>query len=104
GLAVHDSRRQAFDLIEILGVYRPFAVDRRTERIHYTPDHRVANWNGHDARRAPHLIPFADMRVVAEQHSAHLVFFQVHGDARDIMRELDQLARHDFLHAMNTLS
>ena len=39
--------------------------------------------------------------IIAQQHRAHLVFFQVHGDARDAMRKLDQLARHDFFQAVD---
>ena len=49
-----------------------------------------------------HLVAFLDLRVVAQQHRADLVFFQVHGDAGDIVRELDQFARHDFFQAMNS--
>ena len=39
--------------------------------------------------------------IFAQQHRAHLVFFQVHGDARNAVRELDQLAGHDLLQAMD---
>ena len=39
--------------------------------------------------------------IVAQQHRADLVFFQVHGDAGNAVRELDQLARHHLFEAVN---
>ena len=39
--------------------------------------------------------------ILAQQHGAHLVFFQVQGDARHAVRELDQLAGHDLLQAVD---
>ena len=47
------------------------------------------------------LVAFLDFRVFAQQHRAHLVFFQVHGDAGNAVRELDQLAGHDLFQAVN---
>ena len=41
------------------------------------------------------------MLVFAQQHGAHLVLFEVHGDARNPVSELDQLARHDLLEAVD---
>ena len=46
------------------------------------PDHGVAHRHAHDAPGALDFVAFADLGVFAEQHHAHLVFFQVHGDAR----------------------
>ena len=36
-----------------------------------------------------------------EQHHADLVFFQVHGDAGNAMREGEQFSGHDFVEAVN---
>ena len=56
----------------------------------------------HDAPGAADFVAFFDLREIAEQHRAHLVFFQVHGDARHVVRELDQLARHDLFQAVDS--
>ena len=39
--------------------------------------------------------------IIAQQHRAHLVFFQVHGDAGHVVRELDQFAGHDLFQAVD---
>ena len=38
---------------------------------------------------------------VAQQHRADLVFFQVHGDAGDVVRKLDQFPGHHLFQAVN---
>ena len=38
--------------------------------------------------------------IFAQQHRPHLVFFQVQGDARDVMRNLDHLPGHHFFQAV----
>ena len=40
--------------------------------------------------------------IVAEQHGADLVFFQVHGDAGHVVRKFDEFAGHDFFQAVNS--
>ena len=41
------------------------------------------------------------MRIFAEQNRADLILFQVHGDARHTVRELDQLAGHHLLESVD---
>ena len=83
------------------GLDRALAVDGLAQRIHHAADQRLAHRHRHDAPGAPHLVAFLDLGEVAQQHGAHLVFLQVHGDARHVVRELDQLARHDLFQAMD---
>src|ERR1035437_6132200 len=45
---------------------------------------------------------FIHLRQTREQHRPHLVFFQFHGDAGPVVRELDQLARHDLFEAVDS--
>ena len=71
------------------------------ERVHHAADQRLAHRHRHDAAGAPDFVAFLDLRVIAQQHRAHLVFFQVHGDAGDVVRELDQFARHDLFQAVD---
>ena len=78
-----------------------FVVDRLAQRIHDSPDQGLAHGHAHDAAGALDLVAFADFRVLAQQHHADLVFFQVHGDAGHVMRELEQFSGHDFVEAMH---
>ena len=47
------------------------------------------------------LVAFLDLGVVAEQHGADLVFFQVHGEAGNAVRELEQFAGHDLFETVD---
>jgi hypothetical protein len=46
-------------------------------------------------------LPSRKLRVVAQQHRAHLILFQAHRQAGNAMRKRQQLARHDLIQAMN---
>ena len=91
-------RSMGFDLI---GGDGALAVDGTAERVDHAADHRFAHRNRHDLAGAAHFIAFADVLVFAQQHRAHLIFFKVHGDARNAVAELDQFARHHFVEAVN---
>ncbi len=47
------------------------------------------------------LVAFADFGVVAQQHGADLIFFQVHGQSGHAVRELKQFAGHDLVETVN---
>src|ERR1019366_9283575 len=98
----HDPRRQALDGVELGGEDGAFAVDGHAERVHHAADHGIPHRDRHDAARTPNFVAFLDFRVVAEQHRAHLVFLQVHGDSGHVVREFDQLAGHDLFQAMDS--
>ena len=59
------------------------------------PIMRLAHRHAHDAAGALDLVALFDLGVFAQQHHAHLVFFQVHGDAGNAVREGEQFAGHD---------
>ena len=62
---------------------------------------RLAHRHGHDLAGALDLIAFLDLGVVAQQHRADLVLVQVHRQTGHAVRELDQLAGHHLVQAMN---
>ncbi len=102
GLPVHYAGGNAFDGIVMLGNNGSFAVERHAERIHDTPDERVANRSGHDGPCALDRVALFDGRVFAEQHGADLVFLEVERDAINIVRKLQHLAGHNPFQTMNT--
>src|ERR1035438_2109984 len=81
-------------------LFTMYCVERSTpsealvlaETTNLMANQSLAHWHRHDAARAADLVAFLNFREIAQQHRAHLVFIQVHGDARDIVRELDQFA------------
>ena len=100
-LAVDHAGSDAFHGDELVGRDGTLVVDRLSQRIDDAADQGVAHGHAHDAAGALDLVAFVDLRVLAQQHHAHLVFFQVHGDAGDVVRKREQLAGHDFVEAVN---
>src|ERR1017187_3650421 len=84
------------------GLHRLFDVDGDAESVDHAAEEGFAHRDAHDALGAADLIALLNFGEIAEQHGAHLIFFQVHGDAGDVVRELDQLARHDLFEAVNS--
>ena len=93
--------RKTLQRDELVGRDRALVVDRLAQRIHDAADHGFANGHAHDASGALDLVAFFDLGVLAEQHHADLVFFQVHGDAGNVVRKLEQFSGHDFVEAVN---
>ena len=80
---------------------RALAVDRLAERVDDAADHLVADRHRDDAARALDRVAFLDVRRVAEQHGADAFFFEVQRDAEQPVRELEHLAGHGALDAVN---
>ena len=100
-LTVDDAGRETFDGQRVRRVDGTLVVDRLAERVHHAADHRIAHRHAHDFAGALDLVTFADLGEVAQQHGADLVFVQVHGQAGDAFRELDQFAGHDLVQAVD---
>ena len=80
---------------------RALAVDRLAERVDHAAEHLVADRHRDDAAGALDRVAFLDLRVVAEEHGADAVLFEVQRDAEDAVRELEHLAGHRALDAVH---
>ena len=80
----------------------PAVVDRLTQGIDDPPDHCRAHRNRHDAFGSLNHVPFPDQGVFAEQHRAHIVFFQVERDAFDPVRKIEQFTGHDVIQPVDS--
>src|SRR5581483_644866 len=89
-LAINYARRKALNRNKLIGGDGPFIVNGLSKGIYDPAYHRVPDGHGHDASGALHLSTFFDFGVVAEHHSTHLVFLQVHGDSGKTMAEVKQ--------------
>ena len=79
---------------------RALAVDRLTERVDHAAEQLFADRHRDDAAGALDRIAFLDLAVLAEEHAADAVFFEVERDAEDAVRELEHLAGHRALAAV----
>ena len=100
-LAVHDAGGDDLHGVELRGGHRALAVDGLAERVHDAADHGVAHGHGHDAAGALDLVAFLDLGVLAHEHDADRVLLEVQGDGHDAVRQLQQLARHAALEAVD---
>ena len=65
------------------------------------PTQLVADRHRHDALGALDGVPFLDLGEVAQQHRADALLFEVQRDAEDVVRELEHLAGHGLLDAVD---
>jgi hypothetical protein len=101
GLAGDDAGGDPLDLAEDLGRDGALAVDGLAQRVDHAPDHVLAHGHGHDAAGALDLVPFLDLREVAHEHGPDGVLFEVEGDAHHAVGQVEQLARHAALEAVD---
>src|SRR5205814_5643615 len=94
---VYNARRVALDRPKLLGVDRTFAVDGLPERIDDAAYQGLADRHLRDAAGAADDVALLDRAVVAQQHGADVVFFEVEHHPDDVAGKLQQLARHRLL-------
>ena len=83
------------------GVDGPLVINGLAERVDYAADHAFANGHAENLASALDFVAFADLGVIAEKHSAHLVLFKAHGETGNAVRKLQQFASHDFVEAVD---
>src|SRR5213595_869690 len=81
------------------GMDRPPPVHRTPQGVHHPSYHRGPDRDLQHSAGATHLVPLAQLQVVAEDHRADVVLFEVerladHLIARLGRRELEHFARH----------
>ena len=77
------------------------AVNWTAESIDDAADHGLADRDLHDAARALDLVAFFDFRVAAEDNGADVVLLKVQDQTINIMTEIEQLASHGLVEAMD---
>ncbi len=101
GLTVDDAGGETLDGEVLVGVDGALVVDGLTERVDDAANHGFADGHGHDLAGALDGVAFLDLGVVAEEHGADLVFVEVHGEAGYVVGELNELAGHDLVEAVD---
>ena len=94
-LSFDNAGRNFFERIKRFAFYRPFIVERLTERVHDPAKQSFADRNREQPPRRLSFIAFGNFRRVAEQNRADLGLFQVQGETEHAVRELDHFIQHD---------
>ena len=100
-LAVRDARRVVLDRTRLRRLDGALAVDGTAERVDDASDHGLADRHLHDLARALYLVALFDFRVAAEDNGADIVLLKVQDQTVNIMTEIEQLAAHGLLEAVN---
>ena len=77
------------------------AINRTAESIDDTADQCVANRHLHDLARTFYLVAFHDLSLATENNSADIVLLKVQNHSEYIIAEIEQLASHSLLQAVD---
>ena len=100
GLAVDDAGSEALDGERFGGGDGALVVDGRPKGVDHTADHGAAHRDGEYLAGALDLFAFLELGVVAEDHAAYLILLERERQARNAVREAEQLAGHDLVEAV----
>ena len=100
-LARDDAGRLDVDARALRGVDRALAVDRVAERVDDAAQQALADRHVDDGAGALDRLAFLDVAVVAEDHDADIVGFEVQRHAADAVLELDHLAGLDIVETID---
>ena len=100
-LAREDARRLHLDAAAVRRLDGALAVDRLPERVDDAADERLADGHVEDAAGALDDRALLDVRHVAEADRADVVRLEVEDEAHQVARELEQLAGHRPLEAVD---
>ena len=101
GLAGNDTRSLDVDAALLGRIDRALAVDRIAESIDNAAEQGLADRHLDDGAGALDRVAFLDVAVVAEDHDADIVDFEVQRHAARAVGELDHLAGLDIVEAID---
>src|SRR5208282_2116752 len=101
GLSWNDAGRLDVDARLLLGVDRPFAVDRIAEGVDNAAEQCLAHRNLDDRAGALDGLAFFDLAVGAEDHDADIIDFEIERHAAHAALEFDHLARLHIVEAID---
>ena len=93
-LPVADSGSRTLHRTELRRLDRPVAVDRLSQSVDDSSDHRIADGDGHDFAGTFYRLAFADLLIVAENNDRNAVLLQVLRHAEASVFKFQQLAGH----------
>ena len=84
-----------------VGLDGALVVERAAERVDDAADHGLAHRHLQHAAGALDEVALLDERVLAEEHGADVVFFEVEGQPDDVVRQLEHLHGHAVAQAVD---
>ncbi len=100
-LAVHHPGSLELGRTGLVRLDVALAVERAAERVDDAAEQRVTHRHLEQAPGALHLIALLDLVPGAEQHGADVVRLEVQREPGHVVRQLEELARHDVVEAVD---
>ena len=85
----------------VLGLDGPFVVERLAQRVDDAADQRLPHRHLQHPAGALDGVALLDERVLAQQHGADVVLFEVEHEARDVVRQLEHLGHERVAQAVD---
>ncbi len=91
-MALDDARGDDLKLAELRGSDRALAIERLAERIDDAAQHGGPDRDFDDAAGFLHRVALFDLGIVANEHRANRILFEVQREAHDAAGELEELS------------
>ena len=98
----HDTRRLDFNLAVGVRFNRTLTINRNTDTVNDATNQRFADRNLNDSFRSLDCVAFLDVLGITEDRSTNVVFLEIENHSHGVSRELQQLASHRLVQAMDT--
>ena len=100
-LARDHARGDLLDRKRLRRFDRALVVERHAQRVDDSPQQLIAHRDLEQPSRGAHLVALVQVTELAEDDRTHLILFQVQGQAERVTRELEELAGHRVLQAVD---
>ena len=94
GFTGNHTRRDFFDHVGHLGIYRAFAVDRLTQCVDHAANQFRTNGHFQNTTGALDHIAFRDVLVFTQNHRTDRVTLEVQSEAKGVVGELQHFTLH----------
>ena len=101
GLAVCNARCLELYRTGLRSLDGAFAVDGTAQGVHHAADHSLAHRHLHDLAGALYGSAFLDFRIAAQDNGTYVVLLKVQDQTIYIIAEIEQLACHSLVQAMD---
>src|SRR5208282_3301245 len=89
------------DVSVLLGDDRSLSVERIPEGVDHPSHEALSDRDLGDPAGPLYYVAFLDLRVIAKDDSAYIVFLEVQDHADDVVGKFDKLPRHRIFKAVN---
>ena len=99
--SVSNARSFELNWTRLVSLNRSLAVNRASKSVNDTPNHVFANGNLHNSAGAFYCRALFDFVIATENNRADVILLKVKNQSKNIVAEVEQLARHSLIKPVN---